>query len=50
MRTINFYIATDGGTFEDSIEVEDDLTDDEISDIVYDEVMAQIGWGWEEEK
>ena len=50
MRTIRFYIETDGGTFEDSIEVEDDLTDDEISDIVYDEVLAQIGWGWEEEK
>ena len=50
MRLIRFYIDTDGGTFEDVIEVEDGLTDDEICDIVYDEVLAQISWGWEEEK
>lgn len=50
MKKVRYYIETDAGAFEDTIEVDEDMTDEEISDIVYDEVLAQIGWGWEVEE
>ena len=34
--------------YEQVFEVDEDCTDYDIDDLVYDEVMEHISWGWEE--
>lgn len=46
---IRFWVSTDivGSTVEDEIELEDNLSEDEIYDEAYDAVMDHVEWGYE---
>lgn len=50
MRKIEWYCDTGfaGCRHEGTFEVEDDYTDEEISDYVYEEIMNYLSFGWKE--
>lgn len=52
MRTIRYYIAMgiQGCEYEDTFEVEDDATDQQIEDAARDAAFDHIDWGFEEVK
>lgn len=50
MRTIKIYIKTSkvGSQCDDTMEVEDDATDDEIEEMAKDAAFNMMEWGWSE--
>jgi hypothetical protein len=51
MIVIKFWIETlfSNSVYEETIEVLDGSTDEEIDEIVKDSVFETIGWGWDKE-
>lgn len=50
MRKISYYYGTRNDMCYGEMEVPDDTTDKEISEIVKDKLMDYVRYGWEEEK
>ena len=50
MRKISFWMITElGFQIIDSVAVEENATNEEISEIVKDEILNRVGWDWYEE-
>lgn len=45
MRKIEWYCDTG---LDGTLEVEDNCTDEEITDYVYEEILSHLNWNWEE--
>lgn len=50
MKKIEIWVATNkvGSRSSNIIEVEDDLTEDEITEMAFDEIWNMLEWDWQE--
>ena len=52
MRTISVYLSIgySGAEREDTLEIDDDASEDQIEEMVRDWAYDYINWGWQEDK
>lgn len=52
MKTIEFWVSLDlaGCRVEEEMDIEEDMTEEEIEKLVHEEVIGHVDWGWRDKK